>query len=244
MQEDKIINDRKKFIVLLSIAFVLAVAAISFGMLEIQKNPSNVTALNDSTVKNNDRVLNDGDIDFLKGEIRNIAQRQYGIKSNQNVDFSIRDASYKEIDQGGGRIAMEFYIDVPTIKTTYYVWLIHEPKTIFEVALSCASPEEAMYPEVFCVGTQNGSSINAIFDGKLPYNARDEKGKLKFTIKTEQAQPRLELKIFNRCGDEETRQKYIKEAEAWIKEQAGPVAIPTIAPEKHCIPPEEYSSDI
>lgn len=208
--EAQTIKQRKILIIVGAIVFVVLVIFIGVVWELARENQYNTDIANEDALKED---LSASDTKRVKKEISDVVRNIYGLDKSETIKTNMRAASYKEAQVNNGTNA-EFIIDVESVKVTYKVWMLKNSDNEFDIFLSCASMDETNYPDNFCIGTDNNSTIDVTLEDKLPHNGKV--GNHIYTVSHVSSSPKLDVYV-NSCGDEEIIEMTRQSVKDWIK---------------------------
>ena len=218
----------KKKIILLALAIaafilvIVAIAAVSF--FASSQHPTTIT--NQEAASANGADLGAENYTEVGADLHALAEDEYGLTADAPITASIREASYTEKTNSDGYRQAEFLLDVDTLEVTYAVVVTIEPSgEISYLNFGCTVPSLSKYPNSFCIGSENVTSIDTTIASQLPYLHYTD-GRLDYRLDYYGGATYLSLKVYTHCDDQPTHDAAVASAQTWVKAQVPELEIP------------------
>lgn len=165
----------------------------------------------------------------LKNTLSNL-----GYTVPDEVNATIRESTVKTYSPDGNGSTATFLLDIDSPKLTYQVTLDYDTDNFL---LVCPDISLVQDPNIFCIGTDKQSTIDANLAKHLPYSG-ETTSEIPFTISHDydsKNNPRLTI-YASVCGDETLAQEVETEVKNWIRSKGipNPDIIPLHFPHSYC----------
>jgi hypothetical protein len=220
MNEEAIIKKRIKVFVLIFVAFVLVIVGLSLAIPKLTDENYKIDIVNKQEIKK-DSVVDEKDFKRVQKELRRVLQEYYNTPENEAIEASVRESSYKETNYSGksdSQTEIEFLMDVENNKATYWVYIIHDSNAPYAISLNCANVKESKYPDTFCIGTNDNSSIDANLEDLFPYR-KIENGKQIYKATHPTHSTGILLAVDANCDDETAKNAAVEDFKKIITER-------------------------
>ncbi len=209
MQE---IKQRKILIIVGAIVFVIFVVFVGVVWGLLTEDKYNTDVANEEALAEN---LKSDDMDRVKRELASVVRNYYNLDDSVEIVSNVRAASYAETQKGEGT-NVNFIMDVETVGASYKVWLLKGTGSDIDISFACATMDETIYPDSFCIGTDYHSTIDVTIEDSLPYTGRVDN--IIYSLSHPLYTADLEVYV-NSCGDAEIIEKVRADVKKWISDQ-------------------------
>lgn len=225
MESSSLEKKKITLLVLGVVAFILVIVVIAVISTFISSQHA-TTIVNQEAATASGSTLTSSEYVAIGSALHSLVEENNGLAEDAEVTAAIREASYSEETTENGYKHVSFILDVDTISTTYYVSLTFSPEgEVLFANFGCTTPAVSKYPNTFCVGSENISSISATLSSSLPYTGYIN-GTKAYTLEHSGGATYLTLKVYTDCDDQATHDTAVAAAEAWVKEQVPELDIP------------------
>jgi len=213
MDERQTIKNRK---VLIICAIVLLVAVpVAFYFINIANRRNVIENAGSEKVGELGKV----NLEAVEKRVKILLKSYYDYSDDdlEQVKMIVREDSMKiTYDEKGKVDRFSFLVDLNKPELTYLI----SKDVGGDIMATCPEIGLAKNPDVFCIGTDQVSTIDVMLDKYLPYSATTDDGYY-FTIwhdKTGTIKPRLDM-YANICNDEKVGESVMMAIKAWIKDK-------------------------
>ena len=182
--------------------------------------------------------LSNADLQKVESIIKTHLSSTYNQSPDElsNLSIVIRENTLESKQNNSNSITTNYFIvDLNSPELTYHV--TYQPSTKL-VYLTCPTIDLAQNPEVFCIGSDNNSTIEANLDQYLPYQSTTTSD-IDFSVSHHGGDSYSDafLTIYaSVCGDETLAQEVETEVKNWIRSKGipNPDIIPLHFPHSYC----------